>query len=169
MICNKNDERYVNGYKRIYGNIVPLYVKSPIDCYTNGVSRYNENSTWKMGLDISGNKEWMEMYKLIWGKTEKQFNGSLENVVRKDAYINQKLITWGGQFKTNFHEADIPFGSCVKLTTVLKITSIYKQSGKRYPQVFMKKCKIVENRGSAKWFLDGFQVCPPLDSLKNLS
>ena len=39
------------------------------------------------------------------------------NVLRKDAYINPKLITWGGQFKTSFHQADI-----------LKIANIYKQS-----------------------------------------
>ena len=56
MICNKNDERYVIGYKRMDGSIFLLYVKSPINCYPNGVDRYNENSMWKMGLDISGDK-----------------------------------------------------------------------------------------------------------------
>ena len=56
VICNKNDERYVIGYKRMDGSIFLLYVKSPINCYPNGVDRYNENSMWKMGLDISGDK-----------------------------------------------------------------------------------------------------------------
>ena len=60
-MCNKNDERYVIGYKRMAGSITPLYVKSPINCYSNGVNWYNENSTRKMGLDISNDKEWMEM------------------------------------------------------------------------------------------------------------
>ena len=68
VIYNKNDERYVIGYKRMDGNIVPLYVKSPINCYSNGVS------TWKMGLDISDDKEWMEMCKAIWKETEEQLN-----------------------------------------------------------------------------------------------
>ena len=86
-------------------------------------------------------------------------NISLENVVRKDAYINPKLTTWGGQFKTNFHGANILFSSCVKATTVLKIANIYKQNGGYYPQVFVKECKIVENRGSAKSFLDDFVTC----------
>ena len=72
LICNKNDKQYVIGYKRMDGNIVPLYVKSPINFYSNGVNCYKENSTWKMGLDISDNKEWMEMYKAIWKETEEQ-------------------------------------------------------------------------------------------------
>ena len=75
------------------GNIVPLYVKWPINHYSNGVSRYNENSTWKTGLDISDDKEWMEMHKAIWKETEEQLNVSLESVVRKDSYINPKLVT----------------------------------------------------------------------------
>ena len=104
------------------------------------------------------------MYKSICKETEEQLNVSLESPVRKDTYINPKLITWGGQFKTNFHGADIPFSSCVKATTVLKIANIFKQGGKYYPQIFVKECKIVENRGSAKSFLDGFETCPPLDS-----
>ena len=81
---------------------------------------------------------------------------------RKDAYINPK--SWGGQFKTNFYGADIPFSTCVKGTTVLKIASIYKQDGKYYTQVFVKECKIVENRGSTKSFSEGFETCPSLES-----
>ena len=45
VICNKNDERYVIRYKIMDGSIIPLYVKLPINCYSNGVIRYNENST----------------------------------------------------------------------------------------------------------------------------
>ena len=45
VICNKNDERYVIGYKIMDGSIIPLYVKLPINCYSNGIIRYNENST----------------------------------------------------------------------------------------------------------------------------
>ena len=68
--------------------------------------------------------------------------------MRKDAYINVIFITWGGQFKTNFHGAD----SFVKATTVLKIGNIYKQGGKCYPQVFVKECKIVEKRAPQNHF-----------------
>ena len=68
--------------------------------------------------------------------------------MRKDAYINVIFITWGGQFKTNFHGAD----SFVKATTVLKIGNIYKQGGKYYPQVFVKECKIVEKMAPQNHF-----------------
>ena len=144
------------------GSIILLYVKLPITCYSNGVNRYNKNSTWKMRLDISDDKEWIEMYKSIWKETEEQLNVLLESVLRKDAYINPK--SWGGQFKTNFYGTDIPFSTCVKGTTVLKIASIYKQDGKYYTQVFVKECKIIENRGSTKSFLEGFETCPSLES-----
>ena len=50
----------------------------------------------------------MEMYKAIWKKQK------LEVVVRKDAYISPKLITWRGQFKTNFN------GEIFLLVAVLK-------------------------------------------------
>ena len=66
-----------------------------------------------MGLDMmiiwwKNDKEWMEMYKAIWKKQK------LEVVVRKDAYISPKLITWRGQFKTNFN------GEIFLLVAVLK-------------------------------------------------
>ena len=41
-------------------------------------------------------------------------------------------------------------------------------SYKYYQQVFLKGCKIFENRSSAKSFLDDFKTCPPLESLKSL-
>ena len=85
VICSKNDERYVFGCKRMDSNIAPLCVKSPTNCYSNEVSRYNENSTWKVGLDISNDKEWMKMYKAIWKEIEERLYVSLERVVRKDA------------------------------------------------------------------------------------
>ena len=112
--CNKNGKQYVIGYKRMDDNIVPLYVKSPLNCYSNGV------------------------------------------------------ITWGGQFKTNFRGVDILFSSCVKATTVLKIANIYKQNGGYHPQVFVKEFKIVENRSSAKSFLDDFEASPSFESSKSL-
>ena len=58
VIWNKNDERYVIGYKRMDGSIFLLYVKSPINCYPNGVDRYNESWSVYNGVDryISGDK-----------------------------------------------------------------------------------------------------------------
>ena len=64
-ICSKNNKQYVIGYKRMDGSIIPLCVKSQINCYSNGVIQYNEHSMWKMGSGISDDKEWIEMYKSI--------------------------------------------------------------------------------------------------------
>ena len=35
VIWSKNDEWYVIGYKIMDGSIIPLYVKLPINCYSN--------------------------------------------------------------------------------------------------------------------------------------
>ena len=48
VVANKHVMRYTIGYE--VGVIVPLYVKTPKDCLSSGVSRFNETSPWKMGL-----------------------------------------------------------------------------------------------------------------------
>lgn len=48
MICNTKDDWCAIGYKVEY----PLHVKSPIKCYSNAVSRYDKNYSWKMGVII---------------------------------------------------------------------------------------------------------------------
>ena len=62
VTCNKSDVRYIVGYKTEEGRALPLYVKSPENCYSNGVNQYNENSAWKMVLDISDDEKWKERY-----------------------------------------------------------------------------------------------------------
>ena len=93
ITCNKSDViRYIVGYKTEEGRVIPLYVKSPENCYSNGVNQYNENSAWKMGLDISDDEKWMERYDLVErnrGAVRRRPRECLQN----DAYINPKLIT----------------------------------------------------------------------------
>ena len=72
---------------------------------------------------------WRDM--TLWKEIEARLDIVLESVLKNDVYINPKLITWEGTFRTNFHGADIPF-------SVLKIGNVYRQSGKYYPQVFLK-------------------------------
>ena len=38
VTCNKSDVRYIVGYKTEDGRVIPLYVKSPGSCYSNGVN-----------------------------------------------------------------------------------------------------------------------------------
>ena len=146
--CNNSDVRYIVEYKTEDGRVLPLYVKSPgNNCYSNGVNQYNENFTWKMGLAISDDEKWMKRYMALWKEIEARLDVVLESVVKNDAYINPKLITWEGTFRTNFHGADISFGRSVRANTVLKIGNVYRQGGKYYPQVFVKECKIMKFSG----------------------
>lgn len=51
-----------------------------------------------MGLDISKDKEWMQIYLVLCKELEEHLNVSPKNVVQNDAYINPKLINWEEQF-----------------------------------------------------------------------
>ena len=39
--ANKHDTRYTIGYEVELGKIIPLYIKTPKNCRSSGVSRYN--------------------------------------------------------------------------------------------------------------------------------
>ena len=56
----------------------------------------------------------------------------------KLCFINPKLITREGTFRTDFHGADIPFSRNARANAVLKIGNVYRQGGKYYPQTFLK-------------------------------
>ena len=96
VTCNKSGVRYIAGYKTEDGRVISLYVKSPGNCYSNGVNQYNETSAWKMGLAISDDEKWMERYMALWKEIKAWLDVVLESVVKNDAYINPKLITWEG-------------------------------------------------------------------------
>ena len=59
VVANKNDERYIIGYEVKPGVVVPLYVRTPKDCLSSGVSRFNESSPWKMGFDVGEDEAWI--------------------------------------------------------------------------------------------------------------
>ena len=156
--------RYIVRYKTDDGRVIPLYIKSPANCYSNGVSQYNKISAWKMGLDISDDQKWMERYMALWKEIER-LDVALESAVKNNAYINPKLITWDGTFRSSFHSADMRFGSSVRANTVLKIRNVYRQGGKYYLQVFVKECKITKDNFPAKSLLDGFKTFPSIENL----
>ena len=45
VVANGHDTRFTVGYEVEPGRIVPLYIKTPRDCLSSGVSRYNEASS----------------------------------------------------------------------------------------------------------------------------
>ena len=72
VVANKHDTRYTIGYETEPGVIVPLYVKTPKDCLSSGISRFNEASPWKMGFNVSGDEDWVGDYKAIWMAIEER-------------------------------------------------------------------------------------------------
>ena len=138
VVANKNDMQYTIGYEVEPGKVVPLYVKTPRDCSSSGVSRYNKSSPWKMGFNVSKDLSWIERYKTIWwriceflhapGCSGFELGGILSgNPLSNGKYINLKLMIWNDEIKTRFNGWDVPYDKYCDATGVLKIGSVYKQ------------------------------------------
>ena len=103
VVTNKHDMRHTIDYEMETGKIVPLYIKTPKDCLSSGVSQYNESSPLKMGFDVSDVEVWMSEYRSIWrtilcGVSEcRSLTGEPLN---NDKYVNAKLITWNNNVRT---------------------------------------------------------------------
>jgi len=125
--------------------VVPLDIKTPKDCASSGVSRYNESSPWKMGFNVSEDKEWVKQYKSIWIQIEELiFRKLTGKPLSNDKYVNSKLITWDGEIRTrlrgNSWNKPEDIGACYAIG-VLKIGSVYRQGTNYHLQVFLKECK----------------------------
>ena len=92
--CNNGkDKRYVTGYETSNG-ILPLYMKTPKNVFSNGVRKYSENSAYTMSFDLNGHKNWVEKYELVWDRAEQQiFQRLTKDPVNKNRYVNGKLKT----------------------------------------------------------------------------
>ena len=145
VVANKHDTRYTIGYEAEQGKIVPLYVKTPKDCVSSGVSQYNENAPLKMGFNVGEDEAWTQQYKAVSKKMEELLGKKLEGQpLSNGKYINPKLITWGGEVRTRFKgnqwEKPSNIGSCFA-TGILKIGSVYRKGSNYHLQVFLKECK----------------------------
>ena len=146
VIANRCDTRYIVGYEVEPGVIVPLHIKTPKDCFSSGVSRYNESSPWKMSFNLREDEVWMEQYAAIWGIIEELLGQNLMGNPLCDFWLNAKLITWDGQIRTGFqgtcpNPEDIGF---CNVTGILKIGSVYRQGSNCHLQVFLKECRYRE-------------------------
>ena len=142
--CNKGkDMKFIIGYQTKDAAIVPLLIKTPKYIFSpQGVTQYNENSTYCMGFDLEGYTDWINQYRLIWKAVEEQMSQSLtKESVNKERYINPKLNIYDGEIKTIFHNKHIPENQRCEATAILKIASVYKQGNNYYPQVFVEECK----------------------------
>ena len=118
---NKKDTRYTIGYEIEPQIIIPLYIMTPENRCSNGVTRYNDNSPWKMGFDKRLDKKWIEKYKGIWGKVEELLcHESKGTALSNEKYVNPKLIGWGDKVTTRFNGVLYPMVNAVMPQGCLK-------------------------------------------------
>ena len=146
--CNNGkDDRYIVNYQ-IEEALIPLFIKTPKNIFSHGVSQYDKNSTYTMSFNVSEVNHWVPQYKKIWNEVESQLIEKLttEAIKGKDVYC--KLKMWKERIKTNFHGQDVPYDMYCNATGVLKINSVYKQDKIYYPQAYVEECKYTdaENR-----------------------
>ena len=63
--CNNGkDYRYIVGYQ-INEALMPLFIKTPKDIFSYGVSQYDKNSAYTMSFNVSEEEAWKTQYKKI--------------------------------------------------------------------------------------------------------
>ena len=141
--CNNGkDCRYIVGYQ-VDGVPVPLFIRTPKNVFSYGVSQYDKNSAYTMSFNVSEEKEWVLQYRNIWNEVESQLFETLATELIKggDGHDCGKLRMWKEHIKTNFHSQDVPCDMYCNATAVLKIDSVYKQGKNYHPQVYAEECK----------------------------
>ena len=132
--CNNGrDCRHIVGYE-VDGALIPLFIKTPKNIFSYGVSQYDKNSAYKMSFNVSEAREWVSQYKKIWNEVESQLFEKLPTELIKGRCVYGKLNTWKERIKTNFYGQDVPYNIYCNTTAVLKIDSIYKQGKNYHPQ-----------------------------------
>ena len=94
--CNNGkDCRYIVGYQAD-GALVPLFIKTPKNIFSYGVSQYDKNSAYTMSFNVSEEKEWVSQYKKIWNEVESQLFEKMatEPIKREGRYVYGKLKMW---------------------------------------------------------------------------
>ena len=65
--CNNGkDRRYVVGYQvQVDGALIPVFIKTPKNIFSYGVSQYDKNSVYTISFNVSEEKEKVAQYKKI--------------------------------------------------------------------------------------------------------
>ena len=142
--CNNGkDCRYIVGYQ-VHGAPTLLFIKTPKNVFSHGVSQYDKNSAYTMSFNVFEEKEWESRYKKIWNEVESDLFKKLATEPIKRKYVRGKLKTWKKDIKTNFHGQIIPYDIYCNATTVLKIDSVYNQGNSYHPQAYVEECKYTD-------------------------
>ena len=142
---NGKDCNFIVGYQ-VDGALVPLFINTPKDILSYGVSQYDQNSAYTMAFNVSEAKAQVAQYEKIWNEIESQLFEKMvtEPIKGEGRYIHGKLKTWKERIKTNFHGQDIPYDMYCNATAVVKIDSVYKQSKNYHPHVQGEECKYTD-------------------------
>ena len=66
VLCNDGEDWwYIVGYQVDEETIIPLFIKTPKNIFSYGVSQYDKNSAHTMLFDISKATEWVPQYRNI--------------------------------------------------------------------------------------------------------
>ena len=144
VLCNNGkDCCYIVGYQ-LDGVLIPLFIKTPKNAFSYGVSQCDKNSVYTMSFNVSEEKEWPSRCKKIWDEIEPQLFEKLATEPIKGKYVCGKLKTWKESIKTNFHDQDVPYDMYCNATAVLKIDSVYKRDKNYRPQTYVEECKYTD-------------------------
>ena len=50
---------------KLMGALIPLFIKTPKNIFSYGVSQYDKNSAYTTSFNVSEEKEWVAQYKNI--------------------------------------------------------------------------------------------------------
>ena len=143
---NGKDCCSIVGYQVDRRTLKPLFIKTPKNIFSSGVSQYDKNSAYTISFNVSEEKEWVPQYKKILNDVESQlFEKMTTEIIKSEGrYVNGKLKTWKERIKTNFHGQDVPYNMHCNATAVLKIDSVYKQGKNYHPQVYVEEWRYTD-------------------------
>ena len=89
---NGKDCHYIVGYQ-VDGALIPLFITTPKNILSYGVSQYGKNSAYTMSFNVSEAREWVSQYKTIWNEVESQLFEKLATdlIIGEDKYVHGKL------------------------------------------------------------------------------
>ena len=117
--CNNvKDCRYIVGYQ-VDVALIPLFIKTPKNIFSYGVSKYDKNSAYTMSFMFLRQKSGcVNIFDKLFEKL------ATEPIKGGDKYVYGKLKTRKERIKTHFHGQDVPYDM---LMAVLKVDSVCKQ------------------------------------------
>ena len=69
--CNNGKDCCIVGYQ-VDGALIPLFVKTPKNIFSYGVSQHDKNSAYTISFNVSEASEWVLQYNTIGNEVESQ-------------------------------------------------------------------------------------------------